>query len=117
MEELVKVTVGDRFGSPARRLGLRRSTSTAVRRAAHVLGPSPAGYVSEATREVGIAIINIVDLVNSLMNEARWSEMFPCVVARASTMEIISSGMGGTRSGSIQLMRAELQRRWCRSGR
>ncbi|VAI20083.1 unnamed protein product [Triticum turgidum subsp. durum] len=43
------------------------------------------------------------------MNEVRWSEMFPCVVARASTMEIISSGMGGTRSGSIQLMRAELQ--------
>jgi hypothetical protein len=30
--------------------------------------------------------------------------MFPCVVARASTMEMISSGMGGTLSGSIQLV-------------
>ncbi|XP_062198706.1 homeobox-leucine zipper protein ROC6-like isoform X2 [Phragmites australis] len=76
---------------------------------ARVFGPSPAGYVSEATREVGIAITSSVDLVDSLMDAARWSEMFPCIVARASTTDIISSGMGGTRSGSIQLMHAELQ--------
>jgi len=50
-----------------------------------------------------------VDLVDSLMDAARWSEMFPCIVARASTTDIISSGMGGTRSGSIQLMHTELQ--------
>ncbi|CAD6218458.1 unnamed protein product [Miscanthus lutarioriparius] len=76
---------------------------------ARVFGPSPAGYVSEATREAGIAITSSVDLVDSLMDAARWSEMFPCIVARASTTDIISSGMGGTRSGSIQLMHAELQ--------
>ncbi|KAF7060068.1 hypothetical protein CFC21_066889 [Triticum aestivum] len=111
MEELVKVTqVDDPLWQPSLDIGLETLNFDEYRRAfARVLGPSPAGYVSEATREVGIAIINSVDLVNSLMNEARWSEMFPCVVARASTMEIISSGMGGTRSGSIQLMRAELQ--------
>ncbi|VAI20091.1 unnamed protein product [Triticum turgidum subsp. durum] len=100
----------DPLWQPSLDIGLETLNFDEYRRAfARVLGPSPAGYVSEATREVGIAIINSVDLVNSLMNEARWSEMFPCVVARASTMEIISSGMGGTRSGSIQLMRAELQ--------
>ncbi|VAI34846.1 unnamed protein product [Triticum turgidum subsp. durum] len=100
----------DPLWQPSLDIGLETLNFDEYRRAfARVLGPSPAGYVSDATREVGIAIINSVDLVNSLMNEARWSEMFPCVVARASTMEIISSGMGGTRSGSIQLMRAELQ--------
>ncbi|XP_044961807.1 homeobox-leucine zipper protein ROC6-like isoform X1 [Hordeum vulgare subsp. vulgare] len=106
MEELVKVTqVDDPLWQPSLEIGIETLNYDEYRRAfARVLGPSPAGYVSEATREVGIAIINIVDLVNSLMNEARWSEMFPCVVARASTMEIISSGMGGTRSGSIQLV-------------
>lgn len=76
---------------------------------ARVFGPSPAGYVTEATREAGVAITSSVDLVDSLMDAARWSEMFPCIVARASTTDIISSGMGGTRSGSIQLMHAELQ--------
>ncbi|CAN6198623.1 unnamed protein product [Urochloa humidicola] len=76
---------------------------------ARVFGPSPAGYVTEATREAGVAITSSVDLVDSLMDAGRWSEMFPCIVARASTTDIISSGMGGTRSGSIQLMHAELQ--------
>uniref|UniRef100_A0A0D9XFV4 Homeobox domain-containing protein n=1 Tax=Leersia perrieri TaxID=77586 RepID=A0A0D9XFV4_9ORYZ len=73
------------------------------------LAAGAAGFVSEATRESGIAIISSVDLVDSLMDAPRWSEMFPCIVARASTTDIISSGMGGTRSGSIQLMHAELQ--------
>ncbi|KAK3129654.1 hypothetical protein QOZ80_6BG0482890 [Eleusine coracana subsp. coracana] len=76
---------------------------------ARVMAPSPAGFVSEATREAGVAIISSIDLVDSLMDASRWSEMFPCIVARASTTDIISSGMGGTRSGSIQLMHAELQ--------
>ncbi|KAG8050488.1 hypothetical protein GUJ93_ZPchr0009g691 [Zizania palustris] len=74
-----------------------------------VLAESPAAYVSEATREAGIAITSSIDLVDSLMDAPRWSELFPCIVARATTTDIISSGMGGTRSGSIQLMHAELQ--------
>ena len=36
-----------------------------------VLGPSPAGFVSEATRDVGVAIVSSVDLVNSLMDAVR----------------------------------------------
>ncbi|CAD6252176.1 unnamed protein product [Miscanthus lutarioriparius] len=35
---------------------------------ARVFGPSPAGYVSEATREAGIAITSSMDLVDSLMD-------------------------------------------------
>lgn len=34
----------------------------------------------------------------------RWAEMFPCLIARASTTDVISSGMGGTRNGTIQLV-------------
>lgn len=111
MEELVKVAqVDDPLWVPSLDTGFETLNYDEYRRAfARVLGPSPAGFVSEATRDVGVAIVSSVDLVNSLMDAARWSEMFPCVVARASTMDMISSGMGGTLSGSIQLMRAELQ--------
>lgn len=124
MEELVKVAQVDEplwlptsldsgggFGQQALESGgFQTMNYEEYRRAfARVLGPSPAGFVSEATRDVGVAIVSSVDLVSSLMDAGRWSEMFPCVVARASTMEMISSGMGGTLSGSIQLMRAELQ--------
>jgi hypothetical protein len=30
--------------------------------------------------------------------------MFPCMIARAATIDIISSGMGGTRNGALQLV-------------
>ncbi|GLJ26357.1 hypothetical protein SUGI_0507770 [Cryptomeria japonica] len=39
----------------------------------------------------------------------RWMEMFPCIISRANTVDVISSGVGGTRNGALQLMYAELQ--------
>nr|ABG73462.1 homeodomain transcription factor [Oryza brachyantha] len=111
MDELVKVAQMDEpLWLPSLDGGFEALNYDEYHRAfARVLGQSPGSYVSEATRESGIAIISSVDLVDSLMDAPRWSEMFPCIVARASTTDIISSGMGGTRSGSIQLMHAELQ--------
>ncbi|XP_013692686.2 homeobox-leucine zipper protein HDG1-like isoform X3 [Brassica napus] len=73
------------------------------------LGPKPDRFVSEASKEVGMVIINSLALVETLMDSERWAEMFPCMIAKNSTIEIISSGMGGTRNGAIHLMQAELQ--------
>ncbi|CAN6175080.1 unnamed protein product [Urochloa humidicola] len=116
MEELMKLAQLDEplwlpsSGSEGGGGGLETLNLDEYHRAfARVFGSSPGGYVTEATREAGVAITSSVDLVDSLMDAGRWSEMFPCIVARASTTDIISSGMGGTRSGSIQLMHAELQ--------
>lgn len=39
----------------------------------------------------------------------RWLEMFPCLVARTSTTDVISSGMGGTRNGALQLVSIDSQ--------
>ncbi|XP_058737287.1 homeobox-leucine zipper protein ANTHOCYANINLESS 2-like [Vicia villosa] len=73
------------------------------------IGLKPNGFVSEASRESGVVIINSLALVETLMDSNRWSEMFPCVIARASTSEVISNGINGTRNGALQLMQAELQ--------
>ncbi|EEF50470.1 homeobox protein, putative [Ricinus communis] len=73
------------------------------------IGMKPSGFVFEASREAGMVIINSLALVETLMDSNRWAEMFPCVIARTSTTDVISSGMGGTRNGSLQLMHAELQ--------
>lgn len=73
------------------------------------IGLKPNGFVSEASRESGVVIINSLALVETLMDSNRWSEMFPCVIARSSTTEVISSGINGTRNGALQLMQAELQ--------
>ncbi|XP_058104816.1 homeobox-leucine zipper protein ANTHOCYANINLESS 2-like [Magnolia sinica] len=73
------------------------------------IGAKPARFVTEASRETGIVIINSLALVETLMDANRWAEMFPCVIARTSTTDVISKGLGGSRNGTLQLMRAELQ--------
>ncbi|GMI69649.1 ANTHOCYANINLESS 2, ARABIDOPSIS THALIANA HOMEODOMAIN PROTEIN [Hibiscus trionum] len=73
------------------------------------IGLKPTGIVTEASKETGVVIINSLALVETLMDSNRWAEMFPCIIARTSTTDVISSGMGGTRNGALQLMHAELQ--------
>ncbi|KAG2331091.1 hypothetical protein Bca52824_002271 [Brassica carinata] len=67
------------------------------------------GLVTEASRTSGMVIINSLALVETLMDSDRWAEMFPCIVARSTTTDVISGGMAGTRNGVLQLMNAELQ--------
>ncbi|KAM7508688.1 hypothetical protein LguiA_019141 [Lonicera macranthoides] len=73
------------------------------------IGLKPNGFVTEASRETGMVIINSLALVETLMDSNKWAEMFPCVIARTTTTDVISHGMGGTRNGALQLMHAELQ--------
>ncbi|ONK73389.1 uncharacterized protein A4U43_C04F30980 [Asparagus officinalis] len=73
------------------------------------IGAKPVEFVSEATRETGMVIINSLALVEILMDANRWADMFPGMIANAVTTDIICSGVGGTRNGAIQLMNAELQ--------
>ncbi|KAK7294993.1 hypothetical protein RJT34_17894 [Clitoria ternatea] len=73
------------------------------------IGLRPNGFASEASRETGMVIINSLALVETLMDSNRWLEMFPCMIARTSTTEVISNGINGTRNGALQLMHAELQ--------
>ncbi|KAK8587961.1 hypothetical protein V6N13_086920 [Hibiscus sabdariffa] len=73
------------------------------------IGMKSNGFVTEASRESGVVIINSLALVETLMDSNRWSEMFPCMIARTSTTDVISSGVGGTRNGALHLIHAELQ--------
>ncbi|KAK6142850.1 hypothetical protein DH2020_023198 [Rehmannia glutinosa] len=73
------------------------------------IGMKPNGFVTEASRESGMVIINGLALVETLMDSNKWAEMFPCIIARTTTTDVISDGMGGTRNGALQLMHAELQ--------
>ncbi|KAL1543497.1 Homeobox-leucine zipper protein ANTHOCYANINLESS 2 [Salvia divinorum] len=80
-----------------------------LRASSPCIGMKPNGFVTEASRETGMVIINSLALVETLMDSSKWAEMFPCLIARTSTTEVISSGMGGTRNGALQLMNAALQ--------
>ncbi|KAM7491638.1 hypothetical protein LguiA_034559 [Lonicera macranthoides] len=73
------------------------------------IGPKPNGFITDATRAVGTVLVNSLALVEMLMDSNRWAEMFPGIIGRTSTINVLSSGMGGTRNGALQLMQAEIQ--------
>eukprot|EP00249_Psilotum_nudum_P021393 c28090_g2_i1 orf=1281-3146(-) len=73
------------------------------------IGPRPLGLKTEVTRETGLVIMNSMALVDGLMDANKLMEMFPSIISKAATVEILSPGMGGTRDGALQLMYAELQ--------
>ncbi|KAL4347679.1 hypothetical protein GQ457_17G026850 [Hibiscus cannabinus] len=63
----------------------------------------------EASRDSGVVIMNGLALVDMFMDSNKCVELFPTIVSIAKTIEVISSGMMGTHSGSLQLMYEELQ--------
>ncbi|XP_008240378.1 PREDICTED: homeobox-leucine zipper protein HDG11 [Prunus mume] len=63
----------------------------------------------EASRDSGVVIMNGLALVEMFMDPNKFGELFPTIVSMAKTIEVISSGMLGSQSGSLQLMYKELQ--------
>ncbi|KAK6128213.1 hypothetical protein DH2020_038047 [Rehmannia glutinosa] len=63
----------------------------------------------EASRDSGVVIMNSLALVDMFMDSNKWVELFPTIVSRAKTIQVISSGMLGSQSGTLQLMYEELQ--------
>ncbi|KAF9667494.1 hypothetical protein SADUNF_Sadunf15G0028800 [Salix dunnii] len=63
----------------------------------------------EASRDSGVVIMNGVALVDMFMDSNKWIESFPTIVSVAKTIEVISSGILSSHSGSLQLMYEELQ--------
>ncbi|KAM7255608.1 hypothetical protein ACFE04_008506 [Oxalis oulophora] len=63
----------------------------------------------EASRETGDVFVDLPSLVQSFMDVNQWKEMFPCLISKATTVDVICSGEGPSRDGAVQLMFAELQ--------
>lgn len=63
----------------------------------------------ESSRASGVVIMNGLALVDMLMDANKWVELFPTIVSRARTVEVLSSGILGSQSGTLLLMYEELQ--------
>lgn len=63
----------------------------------------------EASRETGVVFVDIPRLVQSFMDVNQWKEMFPCMISKAATVDVINTGEGATKNGAVQLMFAEMQ--------
>ncbi|RWW24600.1 hypothetical protein GW17_00011100 [Ensete ventricosum] len=66
---------------------------------------------TEASRDSALVIMDAATLVDMFMDavSTKWMELFPTIVSNARTIDVLASGMSGTRSGSLVLMYEELQ--------
>ncbi|XP_058210644.1 homeobox-leucine zipper protein HDG2-like isoform X2 [Rhododendron vialii] len=71
------------------------------------IGPKPLGFRSEASRETMVVIMNNVNLVEILMDVHQWASVFSGIVSRATTLEVLSTGVAGNYNGALQVMSAE----------
>ncbi|THG07754.1 hypothetical protein TEA_021666 [Camellia sinensis var. sinensis] len=73
----------------------------------------------EATRDTAVVIMNSITLVDAFLDAVsnpfrttlhnKWMELFPSIISRAKTLQIVTSGVSGHASGSLHLMYAEMQ--------
>ncbi|KAE8818730.1 homeobox-leucine zipper protein ROC9 [Hordeum vulgare] len=69
-----------------------------------------AGWSVEASRETGVVYLDATKLVHAFMDVNEWKELFPSMVARASTLDVIRTGDDDDgHDGVVQLMFAEVQ--------
>ncbi|KAK4718074.1 hypothetical protein R3W88_016412 [Solanum pinnatisectum] len=69
-----------------------------------IIGINPSNFTTEATRSFGTAACNSLTLVEMLMNKSQWEEMFPCIIGKVDTFDVISTGIGETKSGTLLLL-------------
>ncbi|XP_071683573.1 homeobox-leucine zipper protein ROC9 [Lolium perenne] len=63
----------------------------------------------EASREGGVVYLDTTQLVHAFMDANQWKELFPSMIAKASTLDVIRSGEDNDQDGVVQLMLAEVQ--------
>ncbi|XP_047314725.1 homeobox-leucine zipper protein GLABRA 2-like isoform X2 [Impatiens glandulifera] len=62
----------------------------------------------EVSRETGVVFADITMLLKCFLDVNHWKEMFPCIISKADTIDVVELGHHRN-NGVVQLMFAELQ--------
>ncbi|XWS46462.1 hypothetical protein CRYUN_Cryun14cG0069100 [Craigia yunnanensis] len=63
----------------------------------------------ESSKDSVLVTMNATQLVDMLLDADKWVELFPTIVTKAKTIQILETGMvGNKRNGSLQLMYEEM---------
>ncbi|KAK8979508.1 hypothetical protein V6N11_073505 [Hibiscus sabdariffa] len=106
MEELVRMA---QMGEPLWMTNLDGSTCVLneeeyFRTFPRGIGPKPSGFNCEASRETAVVIMNHINLVEILMDVHQWSTVFSGIVSKASTLDVLSTGVAGNYNGALQVV-------------
>ncbi|RLN38861.1 homeobox-leucine zipper protein ROC3 [Panicum miliaceum] len=66
---------------------------------------------TEGSKDSAVVIMNSITLVDAFLDANKWMELFPSIVSKARTIQVIDHGAasGHLGSGSLVLMQAEVQ--------
>ncbi|KAF5747994.1 homeobox-leucine zipper protein HDG11 isoform X2 [Tripterygium wilfordii] len=68
---------------------------------------SPGARV-ESSKDSGLVTMNGLKLVDMLLDSNKWIDLFPSIVTKASTLQVLEPGTRGNRSGALQLMYGQM---------
>uniref|UniRef100_A0A2N9EEN7 Homeobox domain-containing protein n=1 Tax=Fagus sylvatica TaxID=28930 RepID=A0A2N9EEN7_FAGSY len=58
----------------------------------------------ESSKDSGMVTLSGMHLVEMILDSDKWVDLFPTIVTKAKTIQVLETGMLGNRSGSLQLM-------------
>ena len=60
--------------------------------------------------DIIIIIIILLTCIRYLLCflQNQWQEMFPCLISKAATVDVICNGEGSNRNGAVQLVRGNM---------
>ncbi|OIT40138.1 homeobox-leucine zipper protein protodermal factor 2 [Nicotiana attenuata] len=61
----------------------------------------------EASRAIGVVLVDPINLVNMLMDVDQWSCVFSNIVSKATNLGLLMTGADGNPNGSLQVMTAQ----------
>ncbi|KAG2409777.1 Homeobox-leucine zipper protein [Vigna angularis] len=62
----------------------------------------------ESSKDSRVVKMSGTELVEMFLNSDKWADLFPTIVKKAETIEVLESGSLGNRNGALQLMNAEM---------
>ncbi|KAI7749901.1 hypothetical protein M8C21_014074, partial [Ambrosia artemisiifolia] len=62
----------------------------------------------EASRTSSVVIINSITLVNAFLDADKWMELFPSIISRAKTLQVVTCAVNGAANTSLQLVRIHI---------
>ncbi|WVZ25792.1 hypothetical protein V8G54_004336 [Vigna mungo] len=62
----------------------------------------------ESSKDSRVVKMSGTELVEMFLNSDKWVDLFPTIVKKAETIEVLESGSLGNRNGALQLMNAEM---------
>ncbi|KAK9950750.1 hypothetical protein M0R45_006221 [Rubus argutus] len=62
----------------------------------------------ESSKDSGIVTISALHLVDMFLDANKWVDLFPTIITKAKTIQVLQAGMLGNQSGCLQLMYGQM---------